>query len=71
MKVTGSEPAEGPRTGAKAAKTLGLAVGCSRLFPAVPGTRHRKRTARSLAAVPGEAISVLRPISLMGNDNEQ
>jgi len=29
----------------KPAKTMGLAVGCSRLFPAVPGTRDRKRTA--------------------------
>src|ERR1700760_770493 len=27
------------------AKTLGLVVGSSRLFPAVPGTRDRKRTA--------------------------
>jgi hypothetical protein len=35
------------------AKTLGLVVGCSRLFSAVPGTRDRKRTAESPAAVPG------------------
>src|ERR1700684_1703140 len=33
------------RTGAKAAKTLGVADGCSRLFPAVLGTRDRRRTA--------------------------
>jgi hypothetical protein len=30
---------------AKAAKTLGLLVGRSRLFLAVPGTRDRKKTA--------------------------
>jgi hypothetical protein len=29
----------------KPAKTLGLAVGCSRLFPDVPGIGDRKRTA--------------------------
>jgi hypothetical protein len=48
-----------PSTGGntrEAAKTLGLAVGCSRLFPAVPGTGDRKRTA-------GTALrSFLRPI---------
>ena len=40
----------------RAAKTLGLVVGCSRLFPAVHGTGDRKRTA-------GEALrSVLRSL---------
>jgi hypothetical protein len=29
----------------KSAKRRGFVVGCSRLFPAVPGTRDRKRTA--------------------------
>ena len=39
------------------AKTLGLVVGCSRLFPAVPGTRDRKGTAAEALAVPLAARS--------------
>src|ERR1700722_20608588 len=43
--VTGSEPCNSPRLLAKAAKRLRFSVGRSRLFPVVPGTRDRRRTA--------------------------
>ncbi len=53
MAVAGSNPVSpiNGKTGNRrehagiSAKTLGLVVGCSRLFPAVPGPGDRKRTA--------------------------
>lgn len=45
------------------AKTLGLVDGCSRVFPAVPGTRDRNRTAGLPAAVPGNGGACYRPAS--------
>jgi hypothetical protein len=42
---------------AKAAERLGFAVGCARMFPAVPGTRDRKGTAAEALAVPLAARS--------------
>jgi hypothetical protein len=50
---------EQPRTGGKSRETLGLADGCSRVFPAVPGTRDRKGTAAEALAVPLAARSHL------------
>jgi hypothetical protein len=54
---------EEPRTRGEPAKTLGVVVGCSRLFPAVPGTRDRNRTVGRPAAVPGNGGACHRPAS--------